>query len=206
MKPDYHDYVIKDGKFIGKFEEMYRNCTDPWHASYEDYEDSACSLAARHFYFTTAPALPLTSLGCGTGRHLAWFSLWDLDVQGVDISPTAIARARQACEWESWEFLTSSIIDFFRYNATHAGTYLFREVLWYILPDWTEIVDILKAKHQGAIVIVELSFYDDQQYGRDYFDGPDDFIAKWPFTIEKIVRQHTTKHQREGRIMVAGRI
>lgn len=27
---DYHDYVIKDGVFVGQFEEMYKNCDDPW--------------------------------------------------------------------------------------------------------------------------------------------------------------------------------
>ena len=26
----YLDYVIKDGKFIGQFEEMYKNVSDPW--------------------------------------------------------------------------------------------------------------------------------------------------------------------------------
>ena len=83
--------------------------------------------------------------------------------------------------------------------------YLFREVLWYVLPDLQKIWTVLSTKHR-AYVIVELSFYDDQRYGRDYFDGPDDFIVKWPFTIEKIVREHTTKHQREGRLMVAGRV
>ena len=29
----YQDYVIKDGKFIGKFEEMYQKFDDPWHQS-----------------------------------------------------------------------------------------------------------------------------------------------------------------------------
>jgi len=28
---DYHDYVFKDGKFIGAFEEMYLNVDDPWY-------------------------------------------------------------------------------------------------------------------------------------------------------------------------------
>ena len=29
---DYHDYVIKNGDFVGKFEEMYQNSSDtPWH-------------------------------------------------------------------------------------------------------------------------------------------------------------------------------
>ncbi len=26
----YQDYVIKDGKFIGRFEEMYQKFEDPW--------------------------------------------------------------------------------------------------------------------------------------------------------------------------------
>ena len=29
----YQDYVIKDGKFIGDFEKMYQNCSDPWEQS-----------------------------------------------------------------------------------------------------------------------------------------------------------------------------
>ncbi|MCB0782118.1 MAG: hypothetical protein KDC03_21740, partial [Flavobacteriales bacterium] len=33
MASDYHDYVIRDGQFIGAFEEMYRNVADPWHQS-----------------------------------------------------------------------------------------------------------------------------------------------------------------------------
>jgi|TARA_B100000315_G_scaffold178802_1_gene167474 hypothetical protein len=29
---DYHDYVIKDGRLIGEFEQMYKNSRDiPWH-------------------------------------------------------------------------------------------------------------------------------------------------------------------------------
>lgn len=29
--PDYHQYWIKDGRFIGDFETMYANCEMPWH-------------------------------------------------------------------------------------------------------------------------------------------------------------------------------
>jgi len=31
--PCYQDYVIKDGRFIGEFEEMYRDFEDPWEQS-----------------------------------------------------------------------------------------------------------------------------------------------------------------------------
>jgi hypothetical protein len=30
MKPRYQDLVIKNGKFIGKFEQMYQKFSDPW--------------------------------------------------------------------------------------------------------------------------------------------------------------------------------
>ena len=30
MKLKYQDLVIKDGKFVGKFEEMYQKFSDPW--------------------------------------------------------------------------------------------------------------------------------------------------------------------------------
>lgn len=30
MKSKYQDYVINKGKFIGHFENMYKNCNDPW--------------------------------------------------------------------------------------------------------------------------------------------------------------------------------
>ena len=29
----YQDYVIKDGQFVGRFEDMYRDCPDPWHCT-----------------------------------------------------------------------------------------------------------------------------------------------------------------------------
>ena len=30
MKIKYKDYVIKNGKFVGKFDEMYQKFSDPW--------------------------------------------------------------------------------------------------------------------------------------------------------------------------------
>ena len=47
---DYHDYVIKDGRFIGAFEEMYRNCPDPWHQDEHEplVEDAVLPLLSRY--------------------------------------------------------------------------------------------------------------------------------------------------------------
>lgn len=203
MTPDYHDYVIKDGQFIGKFEEMYQECDDPWEASKENYDSSSCSLATKRFIYMNQifNGSSVLSLGSGKGNHLKWL---DVEASGVEISLTAVELSRKT--YPQYNIFLDSIIHFMKIYPYNHDIYLFREVLWYILPDWQAICDILKAKHQGALIIVELSFYDDQQYGNDYFNGPDEFICKWPFTIEKIVREHSTKQQREGRLMVAGRI
>ena len=35
---DYHSYVIENGELVGKFEEMYVNCENPWPEDIEDLE------------------------------------------------------------------------------------------------------------------------------------------------------------------------
>lgn len=196
---DYHDYVIKDGQFVGKFEEMYQDCDDPWKAQHEDFGDSSCDMTVAHI--TRSTRSPVLHLGSGTGRFMDW--LGDA-AEGVEVSKTAAKLSMAA--YPFFPIYISNALSFLKLSPKPYATYLFREVLWYLLPEWAEICAILKASASGALVIVELSFYDDQQYGREYFDGPDDFVAKWPFTVERIVREHTTTAQREGRLMIAGRI
>ena len=38
---NYHDYVIKNGQYIGKFNEMYKACDDPWGQSEDGYFNDA---------------------------------------------------------------------------------------------------------------------------------------------------------------------
>jgi hypothetical protein len=196
---EYHRYIIQGDRFIGRFEDMYKECTDPWNASTEDYDASVCSVATKRLVQSLWPA-SVVSLGCGTGRHLNWL---DCHGDGVEISDTAAERARFAYPWMF--VATDNILHFLLHDMIDYEIYLFREVVWYILTDWSYICRILSTRH-GAWVMVELSFYDEQEYGRDYFDGPDQFVAKWPFQIEKIVREHSTKAQREGRLMIAGKV
>jgi hypothetical protein len=199
MTPDYHDYVVKDGQFIGQFEEMYRACDDPWDASKEDYDASACSVAAKHFIHSRGN-VGVLSLGSGTGRHVAWL---DCDADGVEISETAALQATLTYPWQ-WVAI-DSMLHFLATDDLGYDVYLFREVLWYVLPDLEKIWTVLSAKPRAS-VIVELSFYNNQRYGRDFFDGPDDFVAKWPFGVEQIVQEYTTRQQQQGRLMIAGKV
>ena len=35
--PKYQDYVIKNGKLVGEFEQIYQDYEDPWHQSKEEW-------------------------------------------------------------------------------------------------------------------------------------------------------------------------
>ncbi len=96
---DYHDYVIKDGKFIGAFEEMYQNVDDPWHhgdASDIQY-DLALHLTNKHG-ICKGGGLVL-DIGCGKGAFSARLKhqMPKAHILAVDISPTAIRKAEQKC-------------------------------------------------------------------------------------------------------------
>ena len=40
----YQDLVVKDGKFVGEFEKMYQDDSDPWGQSKENYSSSLSCL------------------------------------------------------------------------------------------------------------------------------------------------------------------
>lgn len=62
---DYHDYVFKNGKLIGKFDEMYRFSREiPWHqdkAAYKVFSDIDIAILKQHTHDT------ILDIGCGIG-------------------------------------------------------------------------------------------------------------------------------------------
>ena len=91
---DYHDFVIKDGKFIGKFEEMYRACDNPWNQSddvIQSYQKMACLSSISRIKPNS-----VLEVGCGLGYYTNFLAKMFPDVQfeGMDISETAVKKAR----------------------------------------------------------------------------------------------------------------
>src|SRR5450631_1681417 len=94
--PRYQDYVIRDGRLIGEFEQLYRDFEDPWlEAKSEQFaSDKAaglnllCRLKAHHGIRS------VLELGCGFGHFSARVAANDLKAVGIDISETAISIAR----------------------------------------------------------------------------------------------------------------
>ncbi|MCK4735270.1 MAG: class I SAM-dependent methyltransferase [Methanophagales archaeon] len=111
----YQDYVIKDGKFIGKFEDMYQKFDDPWHQASNEYNSNSYS---RNFAILNIRRYGIKSLvefGCGLGycTDLIHRST-GIKIKGVDISPTAIAKAKKP--WPNLDFAVDNIQNIQNYS------------------------------------------------------------------------------------------
>ncbi len=176
---NYHDYVIKDGKFIGRFEEMYASCEDPWMQSEQPnkYARSAGIIHIKKHEIRT-----LLECGCGLGYYANWINKQTGIVpKSVDISDTAISKAKTL--FPNLDFERADIsVDISKYKEVDCV--MFAEIIWYILPDLEKIFTALTSNFKGKYLIVNQVFYKgSQKYGNEYFTNLNEFIEYVPFTL-----------------------
>lgn len=93
---DYHDYVIKDGEFVGKFEEMYSSCDDPWYQTKHENVLGCTSKLVSASYILKFGIKEIIEFGCGLGFYTSFLrDFTGAKVAGVDISETAIRKAKK---------------------------------------------------------------------------------------------------------------
>lgn len=104
----YQDFVIRDGEFIGEFEEMYQRFDDPWEQTKrEKYaSDKAVALNIIQKY----QRKNVVEFGSGLGQFTHRISEITDAVVGVEVSETATLKAR--AQFESLEFRCASFPDF----------------------------------------------------------------------------------------------
>jgi len=203
-KSDYHEYVIKDGKFVGEFEEMYQKCKNPWPETEHDLDNNPVSSYTPSI-ISQQGFIKIFSLGIGSGLHAAWLKkkVPEISIEGCDISETAL----KYCHKYHPEVRTYHMdVNAFIKKTIDFDLVILREILWYILPSWKNLMYSLAQKYEGKHILIEITCYDNQTYGREFFDGPEDIIKKFPFTLKDIVRHHVTPNQREGMILLFGKI
>ncbi|TGN18247.1 class I SAM-dependent methyltransferase [Leptospira idonii] len=183
-KVDYHDYVIKDGKFIGQFEEMYSACDDPWNQSrHESVLGNASKLVSASCMLKLG-INEVVEFGCGLGFYTSFLRNFTgaTNIAGVDISETAIRRAKD----------NFPNIDFFCDDIDSLGKYsmyknvMFSELTWYILEDrkLTNAFENIAKYFKGGYFIHNLNFYESgQKYGVDFFTNLQEFIKFCPFSL-----------------------
>jgi len=178
-KKSYHDYVIKDGQFIGGFEDMYKACDDPWMQSSQPnkYSRMAGILHLKNFNIQN-----VLECGCGLGYYADWIHKeTGITPKSVDISDTSIARAR-----ELFPHLDFTVADITRELTKFkvVDCIMFSEIIWYILPSLKSMFDTMKNDFKGKHLLVNQVFYKGtQQYGNEYFTSLPEFINYVPFKL-----------------------
>ena len=162
---DYHDYVIKEGKLIGEFEQMYQKSAEiPWH------QDKTETLIDVHLTIELLRRLPIAMVvdyGCGLGYYLDVLvrKLNAKVGRGFDISETAVQRATSNFPKYTYRQADLTIqdhpslsIDRFDSNDRSVPTcHIIRGTLWYVFPRIETVVHNLIANlsRDDILVVVQ---------------------------------------------------
>lgn len=185
---DYHDYVFKDNKCIGKFEEMYKYSSEiPWHqdkTAYLVFSDldiailkqlrygSICEVGCGYGYFTNRLYRELSSK---KGRP---------EVTGIDVSSAAIKKAKDI--FPEIRFVKGNLIKERPLKGEHFELVLIKDILWYnchkLQRFMHNLTDMIK---DGGYLYVSNSFPDNNKkwVGMKVIDKPE--------ILKKILMQYT---------------
>ena len=178
---DYHDYFIKDGRFVGQFEEMYRYTDDPWHIEALgrrlDMDAALFLLKNSHESYRK-----ILDLGCGKGFFTNLLLELDPDeVWACDVSETAISQAQARYTDPRLRFFASDLthIEDIPAPENYFDLVVMAQTIWCILP---QIEDILGAclnlmTENGSLLVSQHFLQPGQQkYGAEIISQPADLI------------------------------
>ena len=86
----YQDYVMKNGKFIEEFEQMYKDYSDPW--GHISNDDDTHKLVCLH-WIKKLKAKRIIEVGSGLGVFSNRLNQIGCDVLGIELSKTAVSKA-----------------------------------------------------------------------------------------------------------------
>jgi SAM-dependent methyltransferase len=190
------DYVFTkntSGKlvFVGRFEDFYKNENDPWGQKGKDKRLKEYYLFSRQNLLKEIKALPrkgkgrVLEVGCGLG-YVSSFLNQKLGtryrVEGADISPTAVAQAKQ-----TFKNIPFSVLDITRplKGQKKYDVVIMSQILWYILEKLPQAFHNLSGliKKDGYLIFIN-AFLHEQRYGKEIIDG-----------FDGLVRYVLTKHE-----------
>lgn len=182
----YQDYVIKDGELVGKFEDMYQDHDDPWcqtiREKYASEKAAALNLLSR---LKDEGVKNVVELGCGFGDFTARIHELGFNTTGLDISQTAIEKARERHihlidgAQPKLQFEVSSFDSFEKLKSLKPDVIVMPEITWYVLDKLNEFKLFLKNELPDTYLLHMLMTYDPgvQVYGREYFTNLDEILT-----------------------------
>lgn len=173
--PRYQDYVIKDGRFVGEFKRMYRDFDDPWEQTTAEVDATEKDLGIA--LLVSNGVERVVELGCGLGAYSACLANAGMTVRGVDVSTTAIDRAR-GC-YPEIDFVAGDVLDSDLYRAFERDAVVMAEITWYILDKVDDLLEGLRHELPGRYLLHLLHTYPSgvQEYGRDKLPDLESILA-----------------------------
>ena len=177
----YHDYVLKDGKFIGKFEEMYQDIEDPWMQSEQPnrYSRTMAIMNIKRYGIKS-----IIEYGCGLGYYAEWiYRETGIIPKSIDISETAIKKAKSNFPHLNFEVgditQLNQINDLDKYDCI-----LLADITWLILDNLDRVNELLMKHFRGKYLINSFVTYKGtQKYGLDFFTTTKEYIDYMPFKL-----------------------
>jgi predicted TPR repeat methyltransferase len=174
IPPKYQDFVIKDGELIGNWEGLYTSFEDPWNQSRSDHTGDSCRQLAiiwcqklRSLYGVNRTI----ELGCGFGFMTDSLRQLDFESVGVDISHSAILKAKSINPNSNFE--VKNYNDFNFYNNFKPDIIIMAELTWYVLDSLEsyllELKNFAKSSSKPIFLIHLLATYKIgvQKYGSE---------------------------------------
>ena len=207
---DYHDYVIKDGKLVGAFDEMYQHSSDvPWQQDQSAYfVSSTLDIAMLQHYQKAHGISSILELGCGLGcftNRIHQEVGNGLRVVGADISKTAISQAKETfpnCSFEAFDILNDDI-------GPWSGQFdlvMEKEVLWYVLDDLDRFFERMSAL-SSRFVYFSQTFPDCFPFlGSDVFPDAaalEHYVGRYFTVVNAVTERHPDHNNREVTHIIA---
>lgn len=179
----WQDYVIKNGNFVGDFETMYQNIENPWEQSVKETfspEKAVClNLIERY------QCQRVVEFGSGLGYFTSRIANVAPSVVGIEVSPTAVAKANQIFPHLIFENTSFPDIEFLR--EFRPDCIVMAEITWYVLNDLKLFLKFLADEMPEVLLIHLLTTYAPgvQKYGRDKFTNLEEIISFFDMNVEE---------------------
>lgn len=174
----YADYVIRDGRLVGEFEQMYRDYDDPWHQTVRERfaSEKAIALNLLERLNHEFGVRRVIELGCGLGHFTNRIAELGLEVTGLDVSETAITKARVA--YPRIPFQVARFNDFEILRSLTPDVIVMAEVTWYVLDDLRTFRSFIRDEFPGTFLLHSLMTYEPgtQKYGKEFFTDLDGIL------------------------------
>ena len=170
----YQDFVIKNGKFIGKFEDMYKKISDPWNLLRKNNKTKNLNYLVIYNYceqIRSSKELTILEIGCGFPQISYELYLKKFKVYGTDISKTVIEKSKKKYPKIKNNLFVSDFLNFSLYEKLKPDIIILSDISWYVLPELKRFIKWYKNLKKKTYLIHSLAVYDkdNQKYGKEYF-------------------------------------